>query len=68
MARNIPETKRERTATVSGPKGESKYPIFDERSARSALRLINHAKPALTAEQKAAVRRKAAKYGVKSEG
>lgn len=42
--------------------GESKYPVFDEHSARSALRLIHSAKPPLTPAQEAAVRAKAAKY------
>lgn len=52
---------RKMTATVHAG-GDSKYPIFSAESARSALRLIHNAKPALTPAQEAAVRAKAAKY------
>ena len=42
--------------------GKSKFPIFDAKSAQSALRLIGSAKPALTSVQVADVRARAAKY------
>jgi hypothetical protein len=54
---------RQQTATVHVG-GEDKYPIFNAHSARSALKLIHNAKPPLTPEQQAAVRRRAAQYGV----
>lgn len=60
----IPAKKRKKTATVHTG-GKDKYPIFDAHSARSALNLINSAKPELTPSQKSAVRAKAAKYGVR---
>ncbi len=59
----IPADKRKRTATVKVG-GESKFPIFSKKSAKSAVNLRNSAKPALTPAQKAAVLRKAAQYGV----
>jgi hypothetical protein len=59
----VPGMVRRRTATVHVG-GQDKYPIFDAHSARSAIKLIHNAKPPLTAEQQAAVRAKAAKYGV----
>lgn len=61
---SIPAKKRRQHATVK-VNGESKYPIFDRHSAESAVKLRNSAKPDLTPAQKAAVLRKAAKYGVK---
>lgn len=61
----VPAEKRHKHAVVRTRDGEDKFPIYNERTARSALRLINRAKPPLTAAQKAAVKRKAAKYGVK---
>jgi hypothetical protein len=45
--------------------GKAKYPIKNARSARSALKLINNAKPPLNSSQKANVRREAASFGVK---
>lgn len=42
--------------------GKDKYPIFDAKSAASALRLIGMAKPPLTSSQEADVRSRAAKY------
>lgn len=47
--------------------GKAKYPIDSPGTAKSAIKLINSAKPELTPSQKAAVRRKAASYGVKSK-
>lgn len=46
---------RAKTATVAG----GKFPIPDKAHAESALRLINTAKPPLTAAQKSKVRAKA---------
>lgn len=63
MARKISAEKREKTAVVHTG-NSNKYPIFNAKSARSALKLINNAKPPLSEAQKAAIRRKAAKYGV----
>ena len=63
MGRKISAEKRSKTATVHTG-GKEKFPVFDAKSARSALKLLNNAKPPLTDAQKAAVRRKAAKYGV----
>ena len=56
---------RKEHATVRGPNGKPKYPIFNKATAKSAVKLINHAKPPLSSAQKARVRAKAAKYGVK---
>jgi hypothetical protein len=64
---SVPATKRKKYATVKSG-GKAKYPIFSEKSARSALKLINNAKPPLTSSQKATVKRKAAKYGVHPRG
>jgi hypothetical protein len=60
---SVPADKRKKHAVVRSH-GRDRYPIYSEKTARSALRLIGHAKPPLTASEKAAVRRKAAKYGV----
>lgn len=59
----VPGLLRQKTATVHVG-GKDKYPIFDRASAESAIKLIHNAKPPLTAEQEAAVRRKASQYGV----
>lgn len=59
----IPAKTRKKTATVRVG-GKDKFPIADAHQAKSALHLLNHAKPPLTSSQKAAVRRKAASYGV----
>lgn len=59
----VPGMVRKQTATVHVD-GQNKFPIFDAHSAKSALRLIHNAKPPLTPSQMAAVRRKAAQYGV----
>jgi hypothetical protein len=59
---NVTSTARKKHGTVG-----SKYPIFDKKSARSALKLINHAKPPLSAAQKARIRAKARRYGVGSK-
>lgn len=59
----ITAERRKKSATVHVG-GKDKYPVFSKQTARSALRLLNHAKPPLTASQKAAVIRKAAKFGV----
>ncbi len=45
--------------------GKSKYPIKNAKNARSALKLINNAKPPLSSSQKSSVRRRAAAFGVK---
>lgn len=54
---------REKYATVHTKKKE-KFPIKSEQSAENALKLLNRAKPPLSSEQKANVRRRAASYGV----
>jgi hypothetical protein len=59
----IPKKRREEAATVHVD-GKAKYPIDSKHTAKSALRLINNAKPPLTPSQKATVRKDAAKYGV----
>lgn len=59
----VPGMVRRQTATVHVD-GQDKYPIFDAHSASSAIKLIHNAKPPLTPSQEAAVRRKAARYGV----
>jgi hypothetical protein len=46
--------------------GKKKYPIKNEKSARSALHLLGNAKPPLSSSQKSSVRRRAAEFGVKS--
>lgn len=63
MGRKISTEERHKYATVRND-NRDRYPIFDAKSARSALKLINNAKPPLSEAQKAAIRRKAAKYGV----
>lgn len=60
----IPTKTRQKTATVHVD-GKDKFPIGNAHQAKSALKLINHAKPPLDTTEKAAVRRKAASYGVK---
>lgn len=47
--------------------GKKKFPIKNKQSAKNALKLLGHAKPALSSGQKASVRRRAAAFGVKSE-
>lgn len=58
---NVRASTRHKTATIRKG-GKDKYPIFDKKSAKSALKLINNAKPPLTAAEKAKVRRKANRY------
>jgi hypothetical protein len=52
---------RKRSATVH-VNGQAKFPIPDAAHARAALARLNQAKPPLTPSQKAAVRRRAAKF------
>jgi hypothetical protein len=61
---------RKKTATVhSGGKAKFPIPPGDKKHARSALRLINTAKPPLSSSQKAAVRAKANRtLGKKGDG
>lgn len=59
----IPKKRREKAATVHVD-GKGKFPIDSAHTAKSALKLEGHAKPALTQSQRAAVERKAAKFGV----
>lgn len=61
----ISANRRHQAATVRVD-GEEKYPIDSTHTAKSAVKLINNAKPPLTGGQKAAVRQKAARYGVPS--
>jgi hypothetical protein len=44
------------------PASGQKFPIPDKAHAKAALARLNQAKPPLTAGQKAAVRRRAAKF------
>lgn len=62
----ISKSKRKKYATVAG----DKYPIppGDKAHARSALRLINKAKPPLSSSQKAKVKAKANKVLGKKKG
>lgn len=62
----ISPERRKKAATVHSG-GEEKFPIDSPHTAKSALKLIHRAKPALSASQQAAVRRKAASYGVTSQ-
>lgn len=45
--------------------GKKKFPIKNAESAKNALDLMGHAKPALSSGQRARVKREAASYGVK---
>lgn len=57
-------TARERTkSSVFSAEGKDKFPIFDAKSASSALKLIGKA----PASEQAAIRAKAAKFGSKSK-
>lgn len=66
MSEKITADVRKKYATVHTKDGKGKYPIDSVHSAKSALRLINNAKPKLSSSQKSAVRKEAAEYGVKS--
>lgn len=57
---------RKKAATVHVG-GKDKFPINSAHSAKSALKLESHAKPALTPGQKASIERKAASFGVHAE-
>lgn len=65
----ISAKRRQKSATVrvKGPDGkeQDKFPVDSKQTAKSAVHLLGHAKPELTSSQRAAVLRKAAKYGVK---
>lgn len=61
----ISASRRKKAATVHSG-GKAKFPVDSVHTAKSAVKLINNAKPKLTRSQKATVRREAAKYGVKS--
>lgn len=60
----ISAKRRAKSSTVQVG-GKDKFPIDSPHTAKSAIKLINTAKPPLTTSQKVAVRRKAASYGVK---
>ncbi len=62
---HIPKERREKAATVHVG-GKAKYPVDSVHTAKSAVKLINNAKPPLTPSQKSAVRQKAARFGVTS--
>lgn len=62
----ISAKRRKKSATVHVG-GKDKFPVDSETTARSALRMEGLAKPALTSSQKAAIERKAAKFGVTSK-
>lgn len=47
--------------------GKKKYPIKNAKTARSAVKLINNSKPALSESQKSSVRRRASEFGVSSK-
>lgn len=57
---------RKASATVQTG-GKAKFPIPDKKHARLALDLLRTAKPPLSASQKAAVRKRAASFGVTSK-
>jgi acyl-CoA reductase-like NAD-dependent aldehyde dehydrogenase len=66
----ISAARRAKSATVhvkdpATGKVKGKYPVDSAKTARSAVKLINNAKPPLTPAQKATVLRKAAKFGAK---
>lgn len=56
---------RRRKSAVVHEGGDDKFPVDSSATAKSAVRLLNHAKPALSPSQKKAVLAQAAKYGVK---
>jgi len=62
----ISPARRHKSATVHVGKKE-KFPVDSVQTAKSAIKLIHRAKPALTPGQEATVRSKAAKFGVKSK-
>jgi acyl-CoA reductase-like NAD-dependent aldehyde dehydrogenase len=59
--------KKSATVHVKGPNGKTKgkFPVDSAKTAKSAVKLINNAKPPLTPDQRSAVLRKAAKFGAK---
>lgn len=61
---DVSEKLRKKTATVRVG-GKDKFPIFDKKSAESAVKLEGNAKPPLTKAQRAAVTAKARKFGAK---
>jgi len=60
----ISAKRREKSATVHVGK-KAKYPVDSHKTAESAVRLINNAKPALTESQREHVLSEAAHYGVR---
>jgi hypothetical protein len=58
---NVTTEARKKKGFKKGP-ARGKFPIFDRKSAASALKLINNAKPPLSDTQKASIRRRAKKY------
>lgn len=63
---SVPAKKRKQYATVRSG-GKNKFPVYNKRTARSAKRLINHAKPPLTPSQKARVLARVRKFGVSTK-
>jgi hypothetical protein len=59
----ISKKRREKSAVVHSGK-KAKFPVDSVQTAKSAEKLINTAKPALSSGQKAAIHRKTAKFGV----
>lgn len=60
----ITARRRERAATVH-VNGKAKYPVDSPETAKSAVKLLNSAKPPLTTSQRSHVLHEAAEYGVK---
>ena len=60
--------KRRKKAATVVVGGKPKFPIDSEETAESALHLIHNAKPPLTGDQQAKVRRKAARFGASDGG
>jgi hypothetical protein len=61
----IPAKRRAKSATVVTGKGKNtrhKFPVDSKKTADSAMKLLNNAKPPLTRSQRSAVIREAHKY------
>jgi len=63
----ITKKRRERAATVHVD-GKAKYPVDSPQTAKSAVKLINNARPPLTKSQRSHVLHESAKYGVHPAG
>jgi hypothetical protein len=66
MATKTTASYRHKYSVVKTKSGDEKFPIDDAKHAKSALKLLGHAKPPLTSSQKASVRKRAAAFGVTS--